>query len=84
MTESSVRHAPGADGISPVAMEGRMAKIKIFRKDGSPSPYFWSDKDDSDRDRKTVYKQTSDGRKRMRGVHFNAVTNRLRKDPEAS
>lgn len=61
-----------------------MAKVKIVRKDGSPTPYFWSDKDGTDRERKTVYKNTADGRKRMRGVHFNAVTNRLRKDPEAS
>lgn len=57
-----------------------MAKIKIFKKDGSPTPYFWSDKADEERTSKTVYKQTSDGVKRMRGVRFNAATNRMRKD----
>lgn len=57
-----------------------MAKIKISKKDGSSTPYFWSDKETGDRNDKTVYKQTSDGVKRMRGVHFDPVTNRMHKD----
>jgi hypothetical protein len=57
-----------------------MARIEISKKDGSPTPYFWSDKDGTDRERKTVYKQTPDGVKRMKGVYFNSVTNRVRKD----
>jgi hypothetical protein len=57
-----------------------MAKVKIFKKDGSASPYFWSDRDSADRTDKTVYKQTSDGVKKMTGVRFNAVTNRIKKD----
>lgn len=55
-----------------------MAKVKIFKKDGTSTDYFWSDRD-SDRTDVTVYKQTPDGVKRMRGVRFNAVTNRMRK-----
>lgn len=56
-----------------------MAKVKIFKKDGSPTPYFWSDRDSGDRTDVTVYKQSADGVKRMKGVRFNAVTNRMRR-----
>lgn len=55
-----------------------MAKIRIFRKDGTPTPYFWSDRD-SDRTNLTIYKKTPDGVKRMRGVHYDAVAGRVRK-----
>lgn len=54
-----------------------MAKIKITKKDGSPSPYYWSDDDGTEQTSKTVYKKTNQGVKRMKGVHFDAVTNRL-------
>ena len=57
-----------------------MAKVKIFKKDGTPTPYFWSDRDTTDRTNLTIYKQTSDGIKRIRGAHFDAVANRVRKD----
>lgn len=57
-----------------------MAKIKIYKKDGTPTPYFWSDKDGTDRTHKTVYKQTPDGVKRMTGVRFDPVTNQVHKD----
>jgi hypothetical protein len=57
-----------------------MPKVKIFKKDGTPTPYFWSNRDGGDRTNVTVYKQTSDGVKRMRGVRFNAVTNAMQKD----
>ena len=56
-----------------------MARTRIVKKDGSPTPFFWSDKDGTDRERKTVYKQTESGVKRIKGVYFNAVTNRIRK-----
>ncbi|CAN5775260.1 hypothetical protein BH23GEM10_BH23GEM10_09670 [soil metagenome] len=57
-----------------------MAKVnKIFKKDGTPTSYFWSDKDGKDRSRQVVYKKTEDGVKRMRGVHFDAVENRMHK-----
>lgn len=55
-----------------------MAKrVKIFKKDGSPTPYFWSEKDGTDRTQQTVYKRTEDGVTRMRGVHFDAVKNEM-------
>ncbi len=54
-----------------------MAKVKINRKNGTPTHYFWSDKDSGEPTRKTVYKHTSDGVKRMRGVHFDPVENRM-------
>jgi hypothetical protein len=56
-----------------------MARIKIAKKDGTPTPYFWSDKDGADLKSRTVYKQTVEGVKRMKGVRFNAVTNRMRR-----
>lgn len=56
-----------------------MAKVRINKPDGSPSPYFWSDTEESARNHKTVYKQTDDGVKRMRGVHFDAVRKRIRR-----
>lgn len=56
-----------------------MAKVKINKKNGSPTNYFWSDKDDDNPTQKTVYKQTSEGVKRMRGVHFDPVENRMHK-----
>ena len=57
-----------------------MARVKIVKPDGSPSPYFWSDQEAGSKANKTVYKKTDDGIKRMRGVHFDAVRNKLRKD----
>lgn len=57
-----------------------MARVKIFKKDGSESPYFWSDRDSGDRTAKTVFKRTTDGIKRMTGVRFNAITKRIKKD----
>ena len=54
-----------------------MAKVKIFKKDGTPTPYFWSNKHSGDRSCQTVYKHTSDGIKRMKGVHFDAIKNRM-------
>ncbi len=57
-----------------------MAKIRILTKSGAPSRFFWMDRDSGDRTSETVYHETEDGVKRIRGVHYNAVTNRLRKD----
>jgi hypothetical protein len=54
-----------------------MAKVKIFKKDGTATPYFWSDADKSAPSSKTVYKQTSDGVKRMRGVHYDSTSKRV-------
>jgi hypothetical protein len=63
----------------PNPVEQYMARIKIIKKDGTPTRYFWSDKDGTDRTRQTVYKQSPDGVKRMRGVHFDAVAKRMHK-----
>ena len=56
-----------------------MARVKITKKNGTPTNYFWSEKDAEDPSRKTVYKQTSDGVRRMRGVHFDPIENRMHK-----
>jgi hypothetical protein len=56
-----------------------MAKTRITKKDGTPTRYFWMDADGSEPGRKTVYKQTTDGVKRMRGVHYDVATKRLHK-----
>ena len=53
-----------------------MAKITITKKDGSPTPYFWSDRH-SDRKHLTIYKKTKDGIKRITGAHFDAVANQV-------
>jgi hypothetical protein len=54
-----------------------MAKVRITRKNGIATPYFWSDRERSKPSEKTVYKQTTDGIKRMRGVHFDPVARRI-------
>ena len=55
-----------------------MARIMIVKKNGTKTPYFWNNRD-SDRKNLTVYKKTSDGIKRMTGVHFDAVANQFHK-----
>ena len=57
-----------------------MAKIKITKPDGTPTPYFWSDTEAQDRKRLTVFKETKDGIKRMTGVHYDSVAKRVRRD----
>jgi hypothetical protein len=57
-----------------------MAQVNIVKKDGTPTPYFWSEKDGADRTSKTVYKRTEDGIKRMKGVRYNAVAKLMRRD----
>jgi hypothetical protein len=54
-----------------------MAKIRITRKSGAPSPYFWSDTETGDPTRRTVFKKAGDKVKRMRGVHFDSVAKKL-------
>lgn len=57
-----------------------MARTRIYKKDGTPTPFFWSDKDGSTRTLQTVYKQTPGGVKRMKGVHFNVERNEFQKE----
>lgn len=61
-------------------MESALASMRIYRNDGRPTPYFWRENDGNDRTRKTVYKRTADGVKRMKGVHFNVKTNEFMKE----
>jgi len=57
-----------------------MARTKIVKKDGSPTPFFWTDKDGNDRAHKTVFKETTKGVKRKKGVHYDVDQNRIHKD----
>jgi hypothetical protein len=61
-------------------MEMPVAKVRIYRKDGRPTPFFWREDDGKDRAHKTVYKRTTVGTKRMKGVHFNTETNEFKKE----
>lgn len=57
-----------------------MARIRIYLKDGRPTPFFWREEDGKDRTHQTVYKKTTGGVKRMTGVHFNVQTNEFKKE----
>jgi hypothetical protein len=52
-----------------------MARTRIFKKDGTPTPFFWTDKDGKAPTEKTVFKKTDTGVKRMKGVHFDVKKN---------
>lgn len=54
-----------------------MAKVAIVNKAGKQTRYFWLDKDGADRTKTTVYKQTTEGVKRMKGVHYDATRNAM-------
>ncbi len=56
-----------------------MARIPITKKDGSPTPYFWSNRD-SERTRQTIYKKTKGGIKRITGAYFDTVAKEVRKE----
>ena len=57
-----------------------MARIRIFRKDGRPTPFFWREKDGKERTHKTVFKRKAGRTTRMKGVHYNAQTNEFEKE----
>ncbi|HEX6694528.1 MAG TPA: hypothetical protein VF035_07535 [Longimicrobiales bacterium] len=57
-----------------------MNKKTILKKSGAPSPFFYDADDSADPARHTVYKQTEEGVKRMRGVTYDAATNQVNKD----
>ena len=57
-----------------------MKKNQILKKNGKPSPFFWTETEGSDSARQTVYKQTEDGIKRMKGVTYDVAANRVNKD----
>jgi hypothetical protein len=54
-----------------------MARITINKRNGTATPYFWTEAEAEPPTQKTVYKQTSDGVKRMKGVHFDVTTNQM-------
>jgi hypothetical protein len=56
-----------------------MARIPIFKPDGTPTDYFWSDKLSGEQPLKTVYKDTPDGVKRMKNVRFDLKRKRMRR-----
>jgi hypothetical protein len=55
-----------------------MARVMIVKKNGTKTSYFWNDSD-TDRTHLTVFKKTPDGIKRMTGVHYDAIANRIHK-----
>ena len=57
-----------------------MARVKIVKPDGSPSPFFWKGEKDGKKKLKTVYKETSDGVKRLRGVRYDLANNTFLKE----
>lgn len=71
-------HRPRAGARTTLRAGPRLRPVKILKKNGSPSPHFWSDKDEDAR--KTVYKRTQNGIWRMRGVYCDAEAKRVRKD----
>jgi hypothetical protein len=52
-----------------------MARVKIVRPDGSPSPYFWNDEKEAKKPLKTVYKKTSAGVKQLKGYQYDLANN---------
>jgi hypothetical protein len=52
-----------------------MARVKIVRPDGSPSPYFWKDDEDGKKALKTAYKKTAEGAKRLKGYRYDLANN---------
>ncbi|MGH7471428.1 MAG: hypothetical protein ACRENP_26050 [Longimicrobiales bacterium] len=57
-----------------------MARTMIVKKDGTPTEFFWLDTDGSEPTRKTVYKETKDGLKRMKTVRFNVGKNEFHRE----
>lgn len=57
-----------------------MTRMRIIKKDGTPTPFFWVKKPGGKRTRQTVYKDTASGVKRMKGIHFNLETKRFARD----
>jgi hypothetical protein len=57
-----------------------MARTQILKKDGTPTQYFWSDRDGKELTHKLVFKETDKGLTRMKGVHYDALRMKLRRD----
>jgi hypothetical protein len=72
--------ARGASFLAPSPTGDPVAKMRIYKQDGQPTPFFWREEDGKDRTQQTVYKRTADGVKRMKGVHYNVKTNEFEKE----
>lgn len=57
-----------------------MARVKIVRPNGSPSPFFWKRGKDDENPLKTVYKVKAGVVKRLRGVRYDPANNTFQKD----
>jgi hypothetical protein len=57
-----------------------MARVKIVRPNGTESPFFWKEERDGTKPLKAVYKVTSDGVKRLKGVRYDLANNTFLKD----
>ena len=60
-----------------------MARVMIFRPDGTESPYFWKDHKGGRSPLKVVYKVTSDGVKRKTGVRYDLANKTFKKIDES-
>lgn len=58
-----------------------MARIAITKKDGTPTPLFWSDQHDgNDHQMKRVFRETDDGRVlRSQSLRYDAERKRLQR-----
>jgi hypothetical protein len=72
-----------AHRIASARLENPLASIRIYRKDGRPTPFFWREKDGKDRTRKLVFRRREGRTTRMKGVHFNVQTNEFVKEKTA-
>jgi hypothetical protein len=64
----------------PNGRSNPVARTKIYKKDGTPTEFFWSDTDGTEPTRKMVYKETKEGLKRMKTVRFNVGTNEFHRE----
>lgn len=57
-----------------------MARIPIVKKDGTPTPLFWSDQRDDDKPLKRVFRATDDGRvMRSRSLRYDTKRKQLQR-----
>jgi hypothetical protein len=56
-----------------------MAKVKIHRRDGTPTRYYFRDDEDGDANDRTVYKVLPTGVRQMKTMRFNPETNQMRR-----
>ena len=57
-----------------------MARHPINNKHGQQTEYYWQDEHATDPSRATVFRETENGVKKMRGVHFDSKTGKIVKE----